>query len=540
MNIDIAIVTALKIERDAILSRLDEVEFIKEDLEPQPYYQGYVNIPGSTERYSVIVMLLLEMGNDEAASATTALLHRWHPASVFMVGIAGGVKGEVELGDVVVAKYVYYYELAKLTSSGEQRRSEQFPSDTLLRSRAYTYEETEWKSRISVTRPGSQSSKDALPKVYFAPIASGEKVIANADAIQKLLQDCPKMVAVAMEGAGVARAASRHRDNPRFIEIRGICDFADPSKNDDWHSYAANSAAAFTIGLLHDRPLPVLTTVSKSAKKSDNPIVLLCAQSLQNQKIAPDEILSELDIDLQERPKEFISIDLTTFTEGGVFTDPASAVKKLTDPLGALASAISRSNEADFVFHGLAHIPMLVLMGHIFSDRIPVRLFDFHPSPGSNSWAWPDNDQSFPRMDVYGLPGAGSWQSHDVVLRVSVTYEISAEQTLAVVPGETIEIDLKIASPTRSVIRCEEQVQEYGRVFRRILDLIAQNLPTGQKVHLFYAGQAALGFHLGQQISENIHPEVTVWNYHRGYDWAINLADAYLGKECIVRSPVSH
>ncbi|MBW4472433.1 MAG: SAVED domain-containing protein [Stenomitos rutilans HA7619-LM2] len=536
--VDFAIVTALKIERDAVLSRLNEYEVIKEDFEPQVYYHGYVSIPGTSERYTVVVTLLLDMGNDEAATATTRLLQRWQPANLLMVGIAGGVRDKADLGDVVVAKFVFYYEPAKLTLAGEQHRPEQFPTDTLLRSRAYFYEATEWKSRIAVIRPGSPQVDNALPNVHFEPIASGEKVIADLEMLPKLLQACPKLVAVAMEGAGVARAARSHNAPPRFLEIRGICDFADPDKNDDWHCYAANAAAAFTIGLLHDRPLPPLITEQPLAKKSEKPLLIISVQSLPNRVIAPDEILSGLDDDLKGRAKESVSLDFTSLVKGGVFTDPARAVQQLTDPQGAFATAIARSQEHELIFHGLAHIPLLVLMGHLVSDRVPVRFFDFHPSPGSNTWVWPNKGQNFPPMEVYGLPGSRSWQAKDVVLRVSVSYKVLSDQALTVVSSGAIEIDLTVVpEPVRGAVQSEEQVREYGRIFRRTLDWIAQNLPAGQRVHLFYAGPVALAFHLGQQISENIHPPVTVWNYHRGYDWAIDLEKAYIGEECIVQLP---
>lgn len=539
--VDFAIVTALKIERDAVLSRLDEYEVIKEDFEPQVYYHGYVSLPGTTDRYTIVVTLLLDIGNDEAASATTRLLQRWQPANLFMVGIAGGVRGKVDLGDVVVAKFVFYYEPAKLTSAGEQHRPEQLPTDILLRSRAYFYEATEWKAKIAAARPGTPPIENTLPNVHFEPIASGEKVIADLETLSQLLQACPKLVAVAMEGAGVARAARSHNAPPRFLEIRGICDFADPSKNDDWHCYAANAAAAFAIGLLHDRPIPPLAVEEHLAKKSEKPLLIISAQSLPNRVIAPDEILSGLDNDLKERTKESISLDFTALVKGGVFTDPARAVQQLTDPQGAFAAAIARSSEMELVFHGLAHIPLLVLMGHLVSDRLPVRLFDFHPSPGSNTWAWVNEGQNFPPMEVYGLPGYRSWQAKDVVLRISVSYKVSSDQALTVAPPGAIEIALMVVpEPVRGVVQSEEQVREYGRVFRRTLDWIAQNLPAGQRIHLFYAGPVALAFHMGQQISENIHPPVTVWNYHRRYDWAIDLENAYIGEECIVQPPLSY
>ena len=535
--VDFAIVTALKVERDAVLSRLDEYEVVKEDFEPQVYYRGSIKILGTSECYTVVVTLLLDMGNDEAATATTRLLQRWQPANLFMVGIAGGVRGKVELGDVVVAKFVFYYESAKLTATGEQHRPEQFPTDTLLRSRAYLYEATEWKSRIAVARPGSSQVESTLPNVHFEPIASGEKVIADLEMLPQLLKACPKLAAVAMEGAGVARAARSHNAPPRFVEVRGICDFADPDKNDDWHGYAANAAAAFTIGLLHDRPVPPLST-EQFLNKSEKPLLIICAQSLPNRVIAPDEILSGLNDDLKGRTRERISLDFTPLIKGGVFTDPACAVQQLTDPQGVFATAIARSQEYDLIFHGLAHIPLLILMGHLISDRVPVRLFDFHSNPDSNTytWAWTSKGD-FPLMEVYGLPGSRSWQSKDVLLRVSVSYKVSSNQALRVVPSGAIEMDLTVPEPVRGVVQSEEQVREYGRIFRQTLDRIAQNLPAGQRVHLFYAGPVALAFHLGQQISENIHPPVTVWNYHRGYDWAIDLGKAYIGEKCVVQPP---
>lgn len=529
--VDFGIVTALKVERDAVLKRLDAHELIRDENEPLPFYLGHISIPSSAECYTVVVCLLLDMGNDEAAVATTRLLNRWQPAYILMVGIAGGIRGKVELGDAVVARYGFYYELAKLTSAKEQMRPEQFPADRLLFGRAYAYEATEWRGTIGVARPGTQV-EETLPNVHFDPIASGEKVIADSAMIPKLLQVCPKLVAVAMEGAGVARAARSHTSPPRFLEIRGICDFADAEKNDDWHEYAANVAAAFTIGWLRDRPVIPLTTVKSLPALSDRPLLVLCAQSLR--AIASDEILTGFDEALRRRERETTLFDFTGFVEKGVFTNPEEAVRQLTNPQGALLGAIAHSGEVDLVFHGLVHIPLQVLMGHLVSNRVPVRLFDLSSSDGSHNWAWANEGESFPAMEVYGIPNHHSWQAKDVILRVSVTYPVLPSQTATVNLPEAIEIDMTIPKPEWGIVRSERQVREYGRAFRRVLDLIAHNLPSRQRIHLFYAGPNALGFHLGQQISENIHPPVVVWNYHQGYDWGINLAAAYAGEASII------
>jgi hypothetical protein len=48
-----------------------------------------------------------------------------------------------------------------------------------------------------------------------------------------------KAICFEMEGAGVMTTG-------QCLAIRGICDYADSHKNDDWHNYAAATAAAYT------------------------------------------------------------------------------------------------------------------------------------------------------------------------------------------------------------------------------------------------------------------------------------------------------
>src|SRR5260370_14613039 len=104
----------------------------------------------------------------------------------------------------------------------------------------------------------------------------------------------------------------------------------------------------------------------------------------------------------------------------------------------------------------------------------------------------------------------------------------------AVFPGAALEVDLSVLDPERGIVRSEEQVREYGRTLRRMLDLITQRYPFVQRVHIFYAWPVALAFHRGQQISENIHPAVTVWNFRQEYGWGLNLSSTSLGEPCMV------
>jgi nucleoside phosphorylase len=81
-------------------------------------------------------------------------------------------------------------------------------------------------------------------QVHYGLIASGNQVIKDAKFRDKLNKDLGgDVLCVEMETAGLAN------DFP-CVAIRGICDYADSSKNKDWQEYAAAVAAALAKELL--------------------------------------------------------------------------------------------------------------------------------------------------------------------------------------------------------------------------------------------------------------------------------------------------
>ncbi len=170
------------------------------------------------------------------------------------------------------------------------------------------------------------------------------------------------------------------------------------------------------------------------------------------------------------------------------------------------------------------------------TDRQFVRLFDFHPDYGT--WNWPGDGGQIPELAVHGWPSQPPQRPSSIVIRVSVSYPVTSAQTQAVVPDPAFEVDLTVQpQPQRNVVKSERQTREYGRIFREVLDAFSRSSVSNMRIHLFYSGPVALAFHLGQQVSDSIHPPVTVWNFSRGYDWGVNLAAAAIEDECIVYPP---
>lgn len=88
-------------------------------------------------------------------------------------------------------------------------------------------------------RPSREYLK--IPKVHYGPIASGNRVIRDA-IFAEAVRERYSNLCFEMEAAGL--------DNFPSLTIRGVSDYCDTHKNDDWHQYAAVAAAAYAKELL--------------------------------------------------------------------------------------------------------------------------------------------------------------------------------------------------------------------------------------------------------------------------------------------------
>jgi nucleoside phosphorylase len=94
-----------------------------------------------------------------------------------------------------------------------------------------------------ISRPNRQQSARQI-SVHYGTIASGNSVIKDAQLRDRYARGTSvNVLCFEMEAAGLMN------DIPCLI-IRGICDYSDSHKNDDWHKYAALTAAAYAREVL--------------------------------------------------------------------------------------------------------------------------------------------------------------------------------------------------------------------------------------------------------------------------------------------------
>jgi nucleoside phosphorylase len=102
-----------------------------------------------------------------------------------------------------------------------------------------------------IGHPRDSKRRRGQPRIFIGSIASANKLLKNSHERDEL-RDRFKVKAIEMESSGIADATWIQEKS--YLVIRGICDYCDANKNDDWQTYAAVVAAAYMRALIESIP----------------------------------------------------------------------------------------------------------------------------------------------------------------------------------------------------------------------------------------------------------------------------------------------
>jgi len=247
---DVGVLTVLTEEMRAVLQRLRRYP----DLRPVPLAGGadayVVTVPAHGGELRVAVLQTLEPGSRSAIEAYHRLRDEFQPRVVLLVGIAGGIREDVAIGDVVIGDQVVYYDARRETEQGPRRRGQSQPMTPFVKERLNAYF---LRYDNSVPVPGGAM------RVHRGPIGSGDAVITHRESgITSWLRGYhEKTLAVETEAAAVGHAFYEDVDADQnllgWLTIRGISDRADRHDWEERRSFASDRAA-----LVMDLLLPLL------------------------------------------------------------------------------------------------------------------------------------------------------------------------------------------------------------------------------------------------------------------------------------------
>lgn len=181
------------------------------------------------------------IGKVNAAITTALLIDRFKPDVVLNIGSAGGVRSEMEVGDLLISTEtgfhdvdvtVFNYKLGQM--AGEK---ENFPSSPYLVDMAYNAAD-----RLSI-------------KAYGGMILSGDQFVCGDENKALILDKFPEVCAVEMEAGAIAQCCDKF-DIP-FIVLRAISDVAGKDSNVSFEEFlpvAAKNSSELLLSMLDYLP----------------------------------------------------------------------------------------------------------------------------------------------------------------------------------------------------------------------------------------------------------------------------------------------
>jgi len=219
------------------------------------YYRGAIRMEGGV--VSLIAAAAPRMGMAPAASITTKLINTFRPAMVAMAGICAGVRGKVELGDILIADPCFDWGSGKWAESGEEL--EFLPAAYQWRldegTRAIAKSLSRMDKSLSDMHAAYKAEKPRhAPRVHIEAMASGGAVLQSSTTMQKVRSLHKNLIGIEMESYAVFTACEYSSEpRPECISVKSVCDFGDEAKSDGFHKYAAYTSAAFLSEIIRVR-----------------------------------------------------------------------------------------------------------------------------------------------------------------------------------------------------------------------------------------------------------------------------------------------
>lgn len=245
---DIAVICALKEERDAVKKFLLDVKVLKIDYDNDIYYVGY--FMKDDKKIRVVISYANQMGMVAATSLTTKIINNFAPKYMVMTGITGGTKPDkMNFGDVIVALRSWDYRAGKDIRKEEQAKHLNTINAIDIDTSMISYcrclaEDTNTLNAIKESFTEGDKPEEDL-QLLLGPVVSGASVVTDPQIVQDVLDNQHREVlGIEMEIYGMYYASSwALKPHPRIIAVKGVSDFADSDKGDKYHAYASYTSA---------------------------------------------------------------------------------------------------------------------------------------------------------------------------------------------------------------------------------------------------------------------------------------------------------
>lgn len=219
----IGIIGAMDIETELLLSTFEVIQKTK--------HAGFT-FHHCTYKGLEVVVTTCGIGKVNAAGCTQILISHFSPSAIINTGVAGGMKSNIQVCDVVISDTVTYYDVRK-----DQMKT------------CYPYQEAFVADRMLLEKAKEAMQNENL-RYHVGKIASGDSFIDSMD-VKAKIQAAFNPLCVDMESCPIAHIA--YINEVPFLIFRSISDNADEGATlsyEEFESKAAYSSARVLLKLL--------------------------------------------------------------------------------------------------------------------------------------------------------------------------------------------------------------------------------------------------------------------------------------------------
>lgn len=152
---------------------------------------------------------------------------------------------------------------------------------------------------------------------------------------------------------------------------------------------------------------------------------------------------------------------------------------------------IEEANPCHFSLFSLAPQPLLILLGTLFTDKIPVEVYQLHREP--QTWKW----QSHPD-DFFFKVNQPENVGRDPVLVISLSDRISYDRITSILTDNVSIWELTVADRHNDFLRSQAQLTMFREIVRKLINSIKEAHGQSRPLKIFPAMPVACAIEFGR------------------------------------------
>jgi hypothetical protein len=156
----------------------------------------------------------------------------------------------------------------------------------------------------------------------------------------------------------------------------------------------------------------------------------------------------------------------------------------------------------------LAPQPLLIELGRLLGDIVPADVYQLHREPAG--WLWPDNGAPIKFRIRQSSSSTGA-----VALVVGLSATVTDDRIRQVLGSDAAIWAIEATAPHNDVLQRPEDLREFRRLVRMLLDQIKAARGEREQIHLFPVAPVAAAVEIGRVWMPKADLPLVVYDQHR-------------------------